>query len=432
MTSRDTTGLFSLPEQHEVAGKLPLSDMVYRLAFGAIGWPWLLYSLWGGTKRSKRELLERVSLDTDSLPNLGSWKADTGFLHRIVDAVEELRPRVVLELGAGATTLVCAKALERNGQGRLVSFDQHPGFVKATAEWLAGEGVNAEIHCAPLTASVDGWPGRWYALENLPEQIDLIIIDGPPWSVHPFVRGAAECLFDRLSPGGMVLLDDAARPGERVVANRWRRNWPDMSFERAKGGTKGTLVGRKGMGKQSATQPIATNDNAGFKRWRRVAAIAAVFASGWMANGLLGDFSGPAHAATIVEEARDAYTTSRARQEMISQVESITLDRNEISAKTGLNFPALPKAWKVTDVQLYPSDLGNSLMISLRSEEGEPVSLFAANAETPAGEFPVMEDRDGMTVAYWEEGPMVYALVGELAPDRLLHLAATLAEQPVL
>jgi hypothetical protein len=40
-----------------------------------------------------------------------------------------------------------------------------------------------------------------------------------------------------------VLLDDASRPGERVVANRWRKNWPGFEFRLDSRGTKGTLVG---------------------------------------------------------------------------------------------------------------------------------------------------------------------------------------------
>ena len=429
MTSRDTTGLLSLPEEREAGHDSSFSDVAYRLVFGAIGWPWLLFSLWGGTQKSKRALMERVALPEGALPNLGSWKADTGFLHRIVDAVEELQPRVVVELGAGATTLVCARAMERNGQGRLISFDQHSGFVEATRTWLAQEGVDADIRCAPLNASVKGWPGRWYDIGNLPDQIDLLIIDGPPWSVHPFVRGAAECLFDRLTPGGMVLLDDAARPGERIVAQRWRANHKDMSFERVSGSTKGTLIGRKGDAKPLAARNQAANDNAASARWRRIAAATGIFAAGWMAHAAVGDFTGTAHAASIVEEAHEAYAASRARQQMASQVESSTLDRSEIRAKTGLDYPALPDAWIVSDAQLYPSDLGNSLMISVTSPQGEEMSLFAANAETAGGELPVMEHRDGTPVVYWEEGPMAYALMGEMKAERLLEIAATLAAQ---
>src|SRR5690606_31481650 len=29
---------------------------------------------------------------------------------------------------------------------------------------------------------------------------------------------------------GVTFLDDAARPGERVVARRWRRRWPTIDF----------------------------------------------------------------------------------------------------------------------------------------------------------------------------------------------------------
>jgi hypothetical protein len=36
-----------------------------------------------------------------------------------------------------------------------------------------------------------------------------------------------------------VLLDDAARPGERVVAARWRRDWPNFRFTLLPG-AKGT------------------------------------------------------------------------------------------------------------------------------------------------------------------------------------------------
>ena len=74
--------------------------------------------------------------------------------------------------------------------------------------------------------------------------IDLLVIDGPPWTINPTVRGRAEVLFERVRVGGMVLLDDAARPGERLVARRWRERWPDFDF-RLLPGIKGTLVGER-------------------------------------------------------------------------------------------------------------------------------------------------------------------------------------------
>ncbi|HEV2569788.1 class I SAM-dependent methyltransferase [Sphingomonas sp.] len=241
MTSKFATGL--LPRAHGSAAEPTLGDRLIVILYGAIGWPWLLKSLSGGRRRDKARLLARLGLPADALPNLGSWKADTALLHRIVDTIEQLRPAHVVELGAGASTLVTAKALALNGGGRLLSFDQHADFVEATGAWLAEHGLAAELHAAPLVPAPSDWPRLWYDVRHLPDQIDLLIIDGPPWTVHPFVRGAAEVLFDRLPVGGIVLLDDAARPGERVVARRWRRRWPNFRFDLDKSGTKGTLVG---------------------------------------------------------------------------------------------------------------------------------------------------------------------------------------------
>jgi hypothetical protein len=37
--------------------------------------------------------------------------------------------------------------------------------------------------------------------------------------------------WSRLRPGAIVLLDDAARPAERAMADAWRRRFPDGRFE---------------------------------------------------------------------------------------------------------------------------------------------------------------------------------------------------------
>jgi predicted O-methyltransferase YrrM len=242
MTSREATGLWV---QSDDSIRQSFSDKLAVCAYGAIQWPWLLRSLHGGRKADKVALIERLQLSPTALPNLGSWKADTVFLAHIVAAIEELRPANVVELGCGASTLVLGRALALNGGGRVSSFDQHAEFVNATREWLGEHGIEGELHHAPLGPAPGGWPGHWYQIEDAPPVIDMLVIDGPPWAIHPHVRGAAETLFDRIPVGGIVLLDDAARPGERVVAKRWRERWPGFSFTLDRRGTKGTLVGRR-------------------------------------------------------------------------------------------------------------------------------------------------------------------------------------------
>jgi predicted O-methyltransferase YrrM len=241
MTTRDKTSAWIA---NDISIEMPLRDRAMVGLYGAIQWPWLLRSLWGGRKADKRALLDRLALPGDALPHLGSWKADTRFLCHIVDAVETLRPRNVVELGCGASSLIIARALDLYGGGRLTSYDQHSDFVAATSAWIAGHGLSADVHAAPLGEPAIGWGGHWYQLRDVPAAIDLLVIDGPPWAIHPFVRGSAESLFARLTPGAMILLDDAARPGERVVARRWLRNWPGIRFRYDATGSKGTLIGR--------------------------------------------------------------------------------------------------------------------------------------------------------------------------------------------
>ena len=222
-----------------------LGDWATLIAFGAIQWPWLLKSLNGGLPEAKQALLARLGLPADALPNLGSWKADVGLLALVADYIVEAKPRVVVEFGAGASTLVVARAMQMAGGGVHVAFDQHQDFVEATGRWLAEHGLAADLRAVPLVPAPDGWPGLWYDADPLPDEIDFMLIDGPPWTIHPLTRGGASSLFDRIAPGGTIMLDDAARPGERVVARRWRNLRPDFDFALVKSGTKGTLVGRR-------------------------------------------------------------------------------------------------------------------------------------------------------------------------------------------
>lgn len=244
MTSREATGFLPRDYGHELQ-RSP-SDWAHVLAFGAIGWPWLLKSLRGGSKAGKRALLDRLALPHDALPHLGSWKADVGLLTLVVDHILAARPQTVLEFGTGASSLIIARALQQAGiQANYVTVDQHEEFSRKTADWLGEHGLSADFRAAPLRPSPNGWPGRWYDPGPLPERIDFMLIDGPNWSIHPFTRGSAESLFDRIPVGGVVMLDDAARPGERVIARRWRRNWPNFRFDLLHNGTKGTLLGTR-------------------------------------------------------------------------------------------------------------------------------------------------------------------------------------------
>jgi len=115
------------------------------------------------------------------------------------------------------------------------------------------------------------------------------------------------------------------------------------------------------------------------------------------------------------------------RQGMASQIESAHLNAQEIERSTGIVLPALPAGWRVTDVQLFPTADSPAIAMSMVTPQGEELSFFADRAETPAEATPLMAQRQGDTVAYWEAGSMAYALTGQADARRVMQLAGEIA-----
>ena len=63
-------------------------------------------SLHGGSKAARHALHEKLGFPPDALPNLGSWKADAGFLSLLAEYILKSRPGCIVELGMGASTLL--------------------------------------------------------------------------------------------------------------------------------------------------------------------------------------------------------------------------------------------------------------------------------------------------------------------------------------
>lgn len=197
--------------------------------------------------QARRELLSMIQLGDAQLPPDGGWVAGADFLLLLARQVLMQKPALVVEFGSGVSSVVVGRCLQLNGGGRLLSFDHDEGFAELTRRRMRRAGVPGEVHAAPLRPGLDGYGGSWYGHDDLPNGIDLLVIDGPQaWRQgQEESRGsAAPAAFAKLAPGGVVLLDDAARPGEQRVAARWRTDFPQMSFGAA-ATQKGVLIGTR-------------------------------------------------------------------------------------------------------------------------------------------------------------------------------------------
>jgi len=197
-------------------------------------------------------LYARLELERGSLPPTRGWAASPDFLNILYDQIIQAQPEWMVECGSGLTSIVTARALQKLGRGRLVSLEHDETFAKATGHTLETLGLAAhvEIHVTPLVKqTIGGSEWLWYDLASieLPQRLDMIVVDGPPMPIvgeegrYP----AGPMLFPRLGPGGIVLLDDVVRSGERRIVDRFLRE--DSSLHRE------DLVAEKGCVKLART-----------------------------------------------------------------------------------------------------------------------------------------------------------------------------------
>ncbi len=168
------------------------------------------------------------------LPQLGNWKITPDFACLLAETVRDARPARTLELGAGASTIVIARALQILGHGKVLSLEQDAAHAEATRADLRARGLEAiaSVVHAPLQAWPQAREGEpeWFspaALHDIPEPLgppwDLVIVDGPSTVERADARWPAlPRLIGTLAQDAIVLLDDAARPGERAIVAAWR------------------------------------------------------------------------------------------------------------------------------------------------------------------------------------------------------------------
>ncbi|WP_102958059.1 anti-sigma factor family protein [Mangrovicella endophytica] len=170
------------------------------------------------------------------------------------------------------------------------------------------------------------------------------------------------------------------------------------------------------------------------RRVARAAVLVLLLGAGWFAHDEFNALSVRSSVAAapppaFVADAIRSHRTSEIRADMSSQVESAAYDPAEILSATAIRIPALPKDWKVRDVQVFPSTFGPSLEVSIAAPDAADLSLFAVRP----GSFDVLRAAtasDGdTTAAYWQVGEVAYALVGRNVAASTLRQDAVRIEE---
>lgn len=159
-------------------------------------------------------------------------------LQILLEILDEIQPRKIIELGPGISTLITAAFLAESGAGHIVSFEHSDDWVKLCNRSLARNHLTpyATVRHVPLVPMVAFKEEVcWYDLSASAEVFDgieLLIVDGPPAVTNPLTRLPALSFFIRkLAPNSIILLDDGHRSGEQAIVKVWRSVFPQLAVE---------------------------------------------------------------------------------------------------------------------------------------------------------------------------------------------------------
>jgi len=235
-------------------------------------------------------------------------------------------------------------------------------------------------------------------------------------------------LDGELEPSRMIDVEDhlARNPQEaaRVMADMRNRNAL-------------RLIARRDAAVSPVVRKSAERLDRRFRRRRMVRRLSvptiavAIVALGLSAPGdlpIIGPNASLQAAPTYLDDAIQSHRTTQLRASMISQPEVTSFDPADVMRYTQIKVPRLPVGWQIMDVQLFPSDEGPALQLSVRADSGQLLSIFAIRATSSAPTEPLAVRWGGDSIAYWKSGPFSYALTGAGTPEQLDALADRLED----
>jgi hypothetical protein len=147
------------------------------------------------------------------------WAAEEPYLAEVVRSAEASRGSI-LECGSGLTTLLMGAVAARRGI-ELHTLEHNPAWHARVTEALRSIDTSTTVvHLAPLQ---DRGDCEWYdaPLDSIPNDITLVVCDGPPESTRGGRRGLLPTVREKLARDCSIMLDDTSRAAERELVRIW-------------------------------------------------------------------------------------------------------------------------------------------------------------------------------------------------------------------
>lgn len=198
------------------------------------------------------------------LKPLRQWALSPDAMAIILADLQERTDPHIVEFGCGQSTIVFASWVRNHG-GRITTFEHDASYADAVRKQLDACGLSAHVDLRVVSlvdyVGMDGLPAsKSYALPSERDEIDVALIDGPPyWAGEAGRYHPLKWATERLSPGGAAYLDDAARlPEQRIVSSlRSRMAGVEVSELRAEKGLVRLTRSAEGTHSVDGNAPVA-------------------------------------------------------------------------------------------------------------------------------------------------------------------------------
>ena len=127
----------------------------------------------------------------------------------------------ILECGSGLSTILVAAVAAKRGIGYR-ALEHDPKWAAYVRRSLVRYSIDPAVVCVtPLKAFGEY---LWYDVPggSIPDGLGLVICDGPPGNTKGGRYGLVPIMKHKLRPGCIILLDDAERRDEQIIARRWK------------------------------------------------------------------------------------------------------------------------------------------------------------------------------------------------------------------
>jgi len=172
---------------------------------------------------------------TYPMPFGGGWALTPDAAVVLAREIALNRPRTIVELGSGVSTVLIGRMLKQAGVGQLFSLDHDPSWAEETRRHVQASALQDHVVVLDAPLARQQFGGKEFNWYQVPEQlrqagsIDLIIVDGPPQSLDPSGMPrypALPAFLAQLSPKAMIYIDDAKRPQEQEMIAKWLKEFP--------------------------------------------------------------------------------------------------------------------------------------------------------------------------------------------------------------